>query len=363
MKSPLPAKQTPLVSVIIPAYNAERFIARTLSSVLKQTYQNLEIIIVDDGSNDGTAEIIQQYQKIDNRLILLQQANAGVAAARNLAICHAKGELIAPLDADDIWYPQNIEKQVQCMMAASARVGLVYAWSVDLDKEDALVGRVQASRIEGQVYTTLLLHDFIANASSVLMRRCCLDKVGDYDSSLKANCGQGGEDWEIYLRIAEDYEFKVVPEFLIGYRKLPDSMSKDCDQMAKSRQLIWQAIRKKYPNAPTALERLSNGSFYLYLADQCCKSGQHDKVLYWLSQALRSDPLTPWLRFGTYRLLMSSVLPKFHVAIAHHKEQSISMRTIITDQQSSLNIKVLAESVLHQLAPAVFGTPYEWKRN
>ncbi|HEY9862115.1 MAG TPA: glycosyltransferase family A protein, partial [Candidatus Obscuribacterales bacterium] len=93
----------PLVSVIIPAYNAERFIARTLESVLNQTYQNIEVLVVDDGSSDRTPEIVHHFAEIDARIILFHQSNAGVAAARNLAIQHAKGEFIAPLDADDIW--------------------------------------------------------------------------------------------------------------------------------------------------------------------------------------------------------------------------------------------------------------------
>lgn len=106
----------PLVSVIIPAYNAEFFIEKTLNSVLSQTYKNIEVLVVDDGSQDRTAEIITSIAKIDSRVFLLQQSNAGVAAARNLAINKCRGEYIAPIDADDIWYPQNLEKQVQCML-------------------------------------------------------------------------------------------------------------------------------------------------------------------------------------------------------------------------------------------------------
>jgi glycosyltransferase involved in cell wall biosynthesis len=97
----------PLVSVIIPAYNAENFIAKTLESVLSQTYQNIEVLVVDDGSTDTTAEIVKSFVQKDSRVSLLQQSNAGVAAARNLAIEKSKGEYIAPIDADDIWYPQN----------------------------------------------------------------------------------------------------------------------------------------------------------------------------------------------------------------------------------------------------------------
>lgn len=114
----------PLVSVIIPAYNAERFIARTLQSVLSQTYKNLEVIVVDDGSSDLTAEIVKSIAQTDHRVIFLQQPNSGVAAARNLAIASSSGDFVALIDADDIWYPQNIEKQVEAMITTDSGVGL-----------------------------------------------------------------------------------------------------------------------------------------------------------------------------------------------------------------------------------------------
>ena len=92
----------PLVSVIVPAYNAETYIAQTLNSVLSQTYKNIEVIVVDDGSHDGTTQIVEAIMRRDDRVTLLHQSNSGVAAARNLAIEKSRGEYIAPIDADDI---------------------------------------------------------------------------------------------------------------------------------------------------------------------------------------------------------------------------------------------------------------------
>ncbi|MGB6014954.1 MAG: glycosyltransferase family A protein, partial [Nodosilinea sp.] len=116
---------SPLVSVIIPAYNAERFVGRTLEAVLAQTYTALEVLVVDDGSQDATGDIVRRYQQQDPRIKLLHQQNAGVAAARNLAVATAQGEFIAPVDADDIWFPHHIEAQVNCFLASPASVGLV----------------------------------------------------------------------------------------------------------------------------------------------------------------------------------------------------------------------------------------------
>src|SRR5262245_28337071 len=122
----------PLVSVVIPAYNAEAYIATSLRSVTAQTYRNLEIIVVDDGSRDATATIVRSLAADDPRIKLQQQQNAGVAAARNRGIEASSGDLVAPLDADDLWQPSKIERQVAVMQRGSPKVGLVYAWFVQI---------------------------------------------------------------------------------------------------------------------------------------------------------------------------------------------------------------------------------------
>lgn len=358
--------RSPLVSVVIPAYNAEATIEATIRSVLNQTYQQFEVLVVDDGSRDRTAERVRAIVDRDDRVKLLQQSNAGVAAARNLGIQHAIGELIAPLDADDIWYAQNLEQQVKYMLAAGEAVGLVYAWSIDIDQFDQATGCVHASRIEGKVYKTLLLHDFIANASSVMIRRSCFDQVGGYDPTLKQQQGQGGEDWDLYLRIARDYEFRVVPDFLVGYRKSPGSMSTDSQQMARSRSLIWQKIRQHQPRTPIWLERLSNSSFYLHLARQNYHTGHDRAALSWIIETLKVDPITPFLRPGFYRItvlsLLRILLPNQSVQLeaeARSSNRSIAAQPFL--QQSSIaQPKVLGEMLIHWCASVLFGTAEKW---
>ena len=299
---------TATVSVIIPAYNAEAFIERTLNSVLSQTYKNIEVLVVDDGSQDKTVEIVQAIAQKDNRVKLLQQANSGVAAARNLGIKHSQGEFIAPIDADDIWYPQNIEKQVQCLLEGGESVGLVYSWSVDIDEQDLATGNFRASNIEGKVYKTLVCHNFLGNASASLIRRSCFEKLGGYNCQLREENAQGCEDWELYLRIAEHYQFRVVREFLIGYRKILGSMSRDYSKMAKSHSLMLQAVREKHPEISAFLYRLSSSSFYMYLAQQSRQYNDHRTTLFWLGKALAADFITPLLRFGLYTLAIHSLL-------------------------------------------------------
>ncbi|NJP08247.1 MAG: glycosyltransferase family 2 protein [Leptolyngbyaceae cyanobacterium RU_5_1] len=303
------SSQSPLVSVVIPAYNAEDFIERTLRSVLAQTYRNIEVLVVDDGSTDRTAAIVRRIANQDSRVRLLQQVNIGVAAARNLAIQHASGEFIAPIDADDIWYPKNLEKQVNCALEGGSLVGVVYSWSVCIDETDALLGGIRAFSIEGNVFLTLLCHNFLGNASASLIRRSCLEQIGTYNTKLRLQNAQGCEDWDLYLRIAEHYQFRVVPEFLIGYRKLTNSMSRDYTAMANSYCLVLQAVQQQRPEIPNVLFQLSIGNFFMYLAYECDRVGDRTHTLLWIRRALQSDPITPLIRPSLYRLLLKNLRP------------------------------------------------------
>lgn len=255
----------PLVSVIIPAHNAGDFIIETLLSVINQTYQNLEIIVIDDGSQDQTPQIVKNFMKKDSRIMLLQQFNQGVAAARNLGIKNAKGEYIAPLDADDIWYPQKIEKQVKCFLEADNCVGLVYTWSLEIDKEGFLTGGQDVvTEIEKNIFLPLIFINLINTASTPLIRRSCLEVVGNYSDDLKQQNAQGCEDWELYLRIALHYQFRLVPDVLVGYRRVVGSMSRNHDAMAKSMLLTLNKIKEKYSNISHYFLSWSSGNFYRY---------------------------------------------------------------------------------------------------
>ena len=291
MNSNQQTSDSPLVSVIIPAYNAEAFIEQTLESVLSQTYRNIEVLVVDDGSKDQTAEIVKSFAQKDEHVTLLQQANAGVAAARNLAIEKSRGEYIAPIDADDIWYPQNLEKQVQCMLEAGLSVGLVYAWSVYVDEQGLPTGGCKTSKEEGEVYISLVSGNFIGSASAPLIRRACFEQVGGYNSQLRAQNAQGCEDWDLYLRIAEHYQFRVVPEFLIGYRQVIGSMSCNYAAMAKSHQLTMADAQRRNPEIPAKIYRWSRSSYYLYLAHQSRRCGYHWSSLFWTYKALKLEPV------------------------------------------------------------------------
>ena len=295
--------QFPLVSAIVPAYNAEAFIERTLKSVLCQTYKNLEVLVVDDGSTDKTFEIVQSIAQKDSRVTLIRQKNAGVAAARNLAIEKSTGEYIAPVDADDIWYPEKIEKQVNCILKAGESVGLVYSWSINIDENDLIIGQYSGFKPEGKVYIALLCQNFVDNASTPLIRRSCLKHIGGYNSQLRQQAAQGCEDWDIYLRIAEFYEFRVVPEFLVGYRQVIGSMATNYKAMVKSYDLVMANVQQKHPEIPPSIYRLSRMFYYNFLLGKTYASGAYWNTLLCLLKALKFDQAI-LMRPGVYGMIV-----------------------------------------------------------
>ncbi len=299
---PSQINRTSLVSVVIPAYNAEQFIGRTLASVLAQTHPHLEVLVVDDGSQDRTPELVEAVARSDSRVRLICQANAGVSAARNRAIACANGEFIAPVDADDLWFPQKIERQLECFAGGPPEVGLVYTWTVMIDEDDNLSGRWCADDSEGNVLLPLIYRNFIGSASVPLIRRRCLDEVGPYNLKLKVGSTQGAEDWDLYLRIAERYEFRVVREFLAGYRQVRGSMSRNYTAMIRFVSMVIDDVRARHPEVPQQLFDWAMGELYLTFSKSCYQVGSHTDALGWLGRAIQADPAY-LQRSECYRLL------------------------------------------------------------
>lgn len=306
---------TKLVSVVIPAYNAQYTIAKTINSVLNQTYKNIEVIVVDDGSQDRTVELVKEIARKDIRVRLLQQANAGVAKARNLAIKNSCGELIAPIDADDLWHPEKIAKQVDKIVNSSILVGLIYCWSISINLEDHIIERFSNNYLksfntpEGNVLPALVYRNFISNSSSPLITRSCLEKVGLYNYHLHKQNAQGCEDWDLYLRIAEHYEFAVVPEFLVGYRQVHSSMSRNVTAMAKSYKLVLSNFQKRHPEIPPWVYRFSYSNFYSYLAGKSISNRNISQTIFYIFNVFKLDVLV-CLSTKFYKMIWKILLLK-----------------------------------------------------
>jgi glycosyltransferase involved in cell wall biosynthesis len=277
-----------LVSVILPVYNGEAFIGNTLESALRQTYRNLEVIVIDDGSTDRTLPIIEARAARDARVKIIRQTNAGVARARNRGLQAARGEFVAPLDADDLWDPAKIEQQVARMFEAGEETGLVYCWWVWIDGKGVVVDRSPRWRFEGAALGMLLQVNYTGNASVPLYRRACLEQSGGYDEKLGQQNGRGCEDWDVALKVAQRYRVAVVPALLVGYRRRPDSMSAACDTMWRSHTLVTCGLREREPSLSAASFQRSADQFALYLAGVSFWSGAYFRAFRWGLRAWRS---------------------------------------------------------------------------
>ncbi len=310
MNSRLPARgERPLVSVVLPVYNGERFVAQTIESALRQTYRNLEIIVVDDGSTDQTASLIEGIAGRTPRVRIFHQPNSGVARARNRGLEESRGEFVAPLDSDDLWDPAKIEEQVRIMQEGGDAIGLVYCWWVWIDDKGVILDRSPSWEIEGDASALLLQVNYTGNASVPLYRRTYLQEVGGYDESMEQRDGRGCEDWDVALRIAARYRVAVARQLLVGYRRLPDSMSTQCDEMWRSRQLLISGAVERDPDLDPQLLRRSTDQFALYVAGVLFRSGAYVRSFGWAARAWRTGLIFRVLPYG-FRALANGALSR-----------------------------------------------------
>lgn len=328
---------SPLVSVVIPAHNAGVFINKTLNAVISQTYRNLEVLVVDDGSTDDTSRIVESFVKRDHRIILVQQQQSGVAAARNVGIKRSTGEFIAPLDADDVWHPRNIEKQVLCLLDGGPLVGLIYGWSVVIDEDGIFTGDFIAWNVEGNVFQTLLARNFLGNASASLIRRTCFDRVGLYDLKFFRGNAQGCEDWDMYLRIAQQYEFRVVPEFLTGYRRVKNSMSNNYERMEKSHSILMNDIDSVCERIPDIFFRLSKINYYIKFSYENCNSKNYKQARFWLRKSLEVDFILTVISFRLYKIVFRSLVYFIKRLSGEKNDSNIHHKRIYVSKSKNCN--------------------------
>jgi len=236
----------PKVSVIIPTYNCAKYLPEAIDSVLRQTYKEYEIIIVDDGSTDNTKEIVEdfirRYPHI--RIRYFYQENKGPAVARNEGIREARGEFIAFLDADDKCLPQRLEEEVK-LLNKDRNFGLVHSKIIGLKEEGYIIRKNNSDRREkekflsGEIFKYLLLRKAHICTSTVMVKRECISKVGFFDEKLSL---LGSEDRELWLRICMSYKIGYIDKPLVLYRHRKGSMTRNEENMVKARYYILKKI-------------------------------------------------------------------------------------------------------------------------
>jgi glycosyltransferase involved in cell wall biosynthesis len=215
---------TPLVSVVLPTYNRKAVLLEAIASVRAQSVTDLEILVCDDGSTDGSREAVLALAAADARIQWLQGEHSGLPGTnRNRGIRAARGEWIAFQDSDDLWLPHKLATQLAVLRAAP-EAAFIYSYAAEL-RPDGSTRRMTPFRVQrdGQMLETLLFYSLI-QTPTVLVRRALLERAGPFDESLRLTIG---EDYELFLRLAALTPFHFVAEELVHCRSQPDSISAD----------------------------------------------------------------------------------------------------------------------------------------
>ena len=215
---------SPLVSVVIPCHNSGWSIGRTLASVSAQRYPHVEIVVVNDGSTDDSMAVIADHQRRDKRIRVIEQEQRGLAGARNRGIAETSGPYVAPVDADDLWHPDYLVKQVAALQRTDAPFS--YAYSLRIDANDYLLHTKPRPTVNFTDFDRFLLGNMVGNGSASVIRRDRLIDIGGYDETLRQRNAEGAEDWKVSLLLTAQAPAAVVPERLVGYRIYASSMSR-----------------------------------------------------------------------------------------------------------------------------------------
>lgn len=231
------------VSVIIPTYNRENLIERSIRSVLNQTYKNLEVIVVDDGSTDHTREIVESIK--DQRIIYHKQENGGAAKARNTGVSLATADYIAFHDSDDVWREDKLIKQMS-FLKQNPEYGMVYSnfffhrldgSGYSIPKDVKPIGE-----LSGDIFFTVLINNTVG-APTMVMKKELFEEIGGFDTTLKCL-----EDWDFTIRFAENYYVGYLDEDLMDAYQQIDGVSANgkeyfsirCDMICRYKDILWK---------------------------------------------------------------------------------------------------------------------------
>lgn len=244
-----------LVSIIMPAFNAQNTIAISIDSVLNQIYRNWELLIVNDGSTDATRKVIDTYS--DPRIRVFTKENGGVSQARNFGLDRINGEFVAFIDSDDLWKKDKLEKQVEFFDNYSSDTGLCFTKIHGFLERENFSFPMQNFElcIERDNYHNLLIYDYIPTLT-VILRRDVVNQVGYFDESLR-----GTEDWDYWIRVAKTYKIIYINEVLAYYRVQAVSLSSDKQRHADQE---WKVIQKAVLNDPMIPDRIKELSILFW---------------------------------------------------------------------------------------------------
>jgi glycosyltransferase involved in cell wall biosynthesis len=310
------------ISVIIPTYNRASLIARAVDSVLSQTLNDFEVIIIDDGSKDNTKEVLQQYE---GKIKYIYQNNGGISKARNRGIQESVGKYIAFLDSDDYWAPKKLEVQTK-VLDENPRVGIVYARMPIVNEHGDILG-MKPNGVSGKNFQELLRVWGDLPTSSVMTRRECFDRVGVFDDDLPPM-----EDIDMWLRIAHSYDlYEVEGKVLAYYWRHDHQITQDQIKVYSGLVKIHAKILKTFDDIPRELIVRKLVSNQYILSRLYYKNGRFTEAFKNVSDAIRRFPKVGVLFFepsdGIFRKILKFLKPYLFITVCYIKK-SISKQSL-----------------------------------
>jgi glycosyltransferase involved in cell wall biosynthesis len=281
----------PLVSVIIPTHNRAELLGRAIKSVLAQTFEDFELIVVDDASTDGTPEVVAGFDDPRIRYIRLKK-NSGAPTARNTGIKKSRGAFIAFLDDDDEWLPHRLELQVKKFEELDGEVGVVYGGFYYVSQQTGKIIGKRMPAYRGWVYKNLLVENFVGSPT-LLIRRECFKRAGLFDPKLTSS-----QDWDMWLRIARYYKFDYVEDVVAKYYVHGRQITFNLDRYIPGRERFIRKHNDIWKNPRILSIHLSQMGILLLLGGRTQKG---------LSYLARSIALSPF-NLENYRKIMELAL-------------------------------------------------------
>ena len=273
------------VSVIIPAYNALPYLPQTVESVFTQTFEDFELLIVNDGSTDGLAQWASTLT--DERVKVIHQSNQGPGAARNEGLRQSQGEFIAFLDADDLWLPTKLAKQV-AELEAHPEVGLTHTSISYIDERGDKLYKDLPAHGRGNVWRHIVAFNpryLIHCGSTPLIRRECFDSVGMFSTELRL-----AQDWEMWIRISRHYHLSALDEVLVRYRQHPTNISKSYTLALKTFSTIIESTFQTVEPELAHLKWEAYGRTHMLVAWRAYWAGDEHLAYEFHQQALKFFP-------------------------------------------------------------------------
>lgn len=282
------------VSIIIPTRNRARWLKKSIRSVLDQTYQDFELIVVDDGSTDKTPEVIKSFK--DKRIRYFRQLKSrGAAVARNIGIRKAKGKFIAFNDDDDFWQPMKLEKQIKAFRGASGRVGVIYTGlNRIINEQKKYFPEKWVKKKEGSLQQELFFENFI-DLSATMVRRKCFDEVGLFDEALPRY-----QDWELWLRISRNYQFQFIDQPLVDSYVLPRGITQKRRVLLQATERIFNKYKQEIKKNKKVL-----AAWQFRLGDLYYYQEKMKKARKLFTQAFKNRP-----SFRYFRAIIKTILGK-----------------------------------------------------